>query len=124
MPSITAQRTHDHDVTADRNSVELVGRLAAPAEERTLPSGDRVSVFRLVVARPDGARGSGVDTVDCAAWTARLRRQVAPWGAGDRVALSGTLRRRFWRSATGAPASRYEVEVVAVRRLRRATMAG
>ena len=34
------------------------------------------------------------------------------------VEIEGTLRRRFWRSA-GGPTSRYEVEVVALRRLTR-----
>ena len=32
------------------------------------------------------------------------------------VEVEGVLRRRFWRGAAG-PASRYEVEVVALRRL-------
>lgn len=120
MPTIPAPALAE----ADTNHVELVGRLSAVAEERTLPSGDRVAAFRLVVTRPAGAHGAGVDTVDCAVWTSRLRRQVVGWGAGDRIALRGALRRRFWRSTTGTPVSRYEVEVVAARRLRRATMAG
>lgn len=124
MSSATAKRADPGDAAADTNSVELVGRLAAPAQQRPLPSGDSVAVFRLVVARPEGSRGAGIDTVDCAAWTARLHRQVAAWGAGDRIAVTSALRRRFWRSPAGTPASRYEVEVVTARRVRRATMAG
>jgi single-strand DNA-binding protein len=107
------------------NEVALVGRLAAPAHQRVLPSGDVLGQFRLVVVRPAGGSGrSRVDTIDCTCWIARLRRQVERWGDGDLVEVSGALRRRFWRSAGGAPASRYDVEVAAARRLRRATMAG
>ncbi len=109
------------------NQVVLVGRLGAAAATRTLPSGDTLSQFRLIVPRPpERARQSrvAVDTLDCAAWTSRLRRQVSAWGAGDLVEVTGALRRRFWRSPAGGPASRYEVEVSTVRRLRRATMAG
>ena len=62
-----------------QNAVELVGRLAAPPEERVLPSGDVVAQFRLVVERGTEARGPGgqtVDTVDCAAWRGDVRRQA------------------------------------------------
>ncbi len=41
-----------------RNEVLLVGRVAAVAEERELPSGDLLSTFRLVVDRPPGVRGT------------------------------------------------------------------
>ena len=67
------------------NQVVLVGRLGAAAATRTLPSGDTLSQFRLIVPRPpERARQSrvAVDTLDCAAWTSRLRRQVSAWGAG------------------------------------------
>ena len=43
----------------DRNDVVLRGRVSAPAEIRTLPSGDPLLTFRLVVRRPEPrARGS------------------------------------------------------------------
>ena len=58
----------------DRNDVVLRGRLSAPAEVRTLPSGDTLVSFRLVVRRPEPrARGQSTDT----------------------------LQRRFWRTASG-----------------------
>ncbi len=112
-----------------RNEVVLVGRLAAPGQERTLPSGDRLVAFRLVVPRPRPGRtaqrrASGVDTIDCSAWSVTGRRQVLGWATGDVVQVSGALRRRFWRGPGGAPASRYEVEVDRARRVRRATMDG
>jgi len=111
------------------NEVRLVGRLAAPAEERELPSGDRVASFRVVVARPPGGVGGsagserrkgGVDTIDCVAWRAGLRRTVNAWHEGDTVEVTGALRRRFWRGEAG-PSSRHEIEVSKATRVRRAS---
>jgi single-strand DNA-binding protein len=101
------------------NEVRLLGRLSQPPEERVLPSGDPLWTFRVVVPRPAGAGRATVDSVECAAWTARVRRSVATWEAGDLVEVEGALRRRFFRTAAGA-ASRVEVEVSRVRRVRRA----
>jgi single-strand DNA-binding protein len=103
--------------------VRLVGRLAAEAQERELPSGDDLVVFRLVVARVAGTAkpstpGPGVDTFGCVAWRRDIQRTVTAWSAGDVVEVSGSLRRRFWRGPTG-PASQCEVEVRRARRLQR-----
>jgi single-strand DNA-binding protein len=101
------------------NEVRLVGRLAAAAEEKQLPSGDVLVTFRLVVDRPPAhrrERSPTVDTIDCSAWRADVRRSVRRWQAGDTIEVSGALRRRFWRGASGA-ASRSEVEVASARRL-------
>jgi len=115
------------DSPIERNEVVLVGRLGAAADSRVLASGDEVSTFRLVVRRapprrpprPTAPRAPVVDTVDCAVWTAVLRRAVRGWEPGDVVEVHGALRRRFWRSP-GGPVSRYEVEVVKARRVQRA----
>ena len=61
-----------------------------------------------------------VDTLDCAAFRADLRRRSASWGPGDVVDLRGSLRRRFFRTG-GGTASRYEVEVLAASRVLRAS---
>lgn len=108
------------DTTSRFNQVQLVGRLAADAVHRELPSGDRLATFRLVIDRPDDAVGPRVDTIDCAVWRADLRRRVGAWGAGDVLRVEGELRRRFWRAGAGV-ASRYEVEVGTARRLARAS---
>jgi single-strand DNA-binding protein len=107
------------------NEVVLVGRLAAIGELKTLPSGDELRPFRLVVDRPrikaagaDGARR--VDTIDCHALRATARRQLERLDQGDIVEIKGALRRRFFRGAVGL-ASRYEVEVAAIKRVRGAT---
>ena len=102
------------------NQVTLHGRLAAEPEERELPSGDVIWTFRVIVDRPLGGRSrQRVDSLECVAWLSRVRRSVATWRAGDRVAVEGALRRRFFRSGAGA-ASRVEVEVASARIIRRA----
>lgn len=100
-----------------RNQVLLTGRLSGVPEERVLPSGDTVWMFRLVVAR-DAPRGRvGIDTVDCAVWLARVQRSVARLDDGTWLEVEGALRRRFFK-AGGAAASRVEVEVRSLRQVR------
>lgn len=100
------------------NEIRVVGRLSRSPESRSLPSGDEVVTFRVVVrrARPQGK--VAIDTLDCAAWTPSVRRTVARWAPGDTVEVSGALRRRFFR-AGGGSASRVEIEVVRARRVAR-----
>ena len=105
-----------------RNEVLLVGRVAAPAEERELPSGDVIMTWRLIVTRPvtkrpraDAGRSPTVDTLDCVAWAPAVQRTAGSLVAGEVVTVEGALRRRFWRAGAGA-ASRCEVEVSRVRR--------
>lgn len=107
------------------NQVKLEGRVSRAPLEKTLPSGDSVWVFRLVVPRdpraPSARAGrQQVDWVDCAVWRGRLRRTVAAWAEGDLVAVEGALRRRFYRTAGGAASSLVEVEAAAGRVIRRA----
>ena len=111
------------------NQVKLLGRVAAAAQDRALPSGDVVTTFRVIVTREErpgagsgrsnGGKG-GVDTIDCVAWRAGLRRTVNAWHEGDTVAVTGALRRRFWRGEAGAT-SRHEIEVTKATRVRRAS---
>jgi single-strand DNA-binding protein len=102
------------------NEVRLIGRLAAIGEVKTLPSGDVLRPFRLVVDRPPG-RSAGstqrVDTIDCHAVSAAPRRSLDRLDPGVVVEVQGALRRRFFRGAGGL-ASRYEVEAAAVRKVR------
>lgn len=103
-----------------RNEVTLVGRLSADPAERTLPSGDTVVSWRVVVQRPpDPSRTAvTVDTIDCVARTAALGRRALTWLPGETMEMTGALRRRFWRAGDGVR-SRYEVEVAAARRVAR-----
>lgn len=108
-----------------RNEVTILGRLSAEPTERTLPSGDLVVSWRMVVHRPPDPRRAtvAVDTIDCVARTAALGRRAKGWAAGDTMEMSGALRRRFWRSGEGVR-SRYEVEVATARRVSRAAQGG
>lgn len=101
------------------NEVVLGGRVSADPEERSMPSGDLVVTWRLVVTRPPTRRRSRVcvDTIDCTAWSSATRRAALRLRAGDHVRVGGALRRHFWRGPTGA-ASRVDVEVSSVRRVR------
>lgn len=94
------------------NYIRLEGRLSGEAEARTLPSGDEIVVFRLVVPREEEGR---VDTIDCQVATAALRRKALKIGDSAEIVVEGALRRRFWRGAAGL-ASRYEVEVTSLQR--------
>ncbi|NEK60688.1 single-stranded DNA-binding protein [Geodermatophilus sabuli] len=86
----------------DRNDVVLRGRLSGPAELKTLPSGDLLVTFRLVVRRPEPrARGQSVDVLTCVTYDRGLQRRVAAWEAGEAVEVEGALQRRFWRTPTG-----------------------
>jgi len=105
------------------NQVRLRGRLAAAPRLRKLPSGDTVWNLRVVVERPPLPPGRDrprqrVDSLECAVWAGRLKKQVEKWEAGDVVDVTGALRRRFFR-AGGATASRVEVELTGGRRVRR-----
>ncbi len=95
------------------NRCTLEGRLSGAPEERTLPSGDCLVTFRVVVPRDGESR---VDTIDCQVETAALRRRLLRMEDGTTLHVEGRLQRRFFRSAQG-PASRYEVRVDTVQRM-------
>jgi single-strand DNA-binding protein len=100
----------------DTNTVTLVGRLSAPPTTVTLPSGDELVSFRLVVERSAAARRRSkqtVDTFECSVWPSRLRRRVLRLEPGTTVRVGGELRRRFSR-AGGAPASWVSVDAALV----------
>ena len=99
------------------NEVFLVGRVTSLAVEKVLPSGDKVVEFRLVIGRKH-SRGlkKEVDALDIAAWSAKARRAALTLKVDSWVAITGSVRRRFWRAPTGL-ASRWQVEASDVVRL-------
>ncbi|MDH2415562.1 single-stranded DNA-binding protein [Nocardioides sp. CER19] len=106
------------------NEVRLVGRVSGAPETRTMPSGDDLVSFRLVVDRTEGAyRGKQrVDVLDCVVWDGRRQRTVGAWSTGDVVEVTGEVRRRFYRAPNGT-GSRVEIEVRTARLIRRASSA-
>ncbi|NDH38720.1 MAG: hypothetical protein EBX77_05450, partial [Actinobacteria bacterium] len=81
-----------------KNRVELAGRVSGEPSEKTLPSGDVVAEFRLVIDRDDR---EGVDTLDVAVWKAQLRKRALSLEAEEWIGIKGVLRRRFWKGSTG-----------------------
>lgn len=100
-----------------------MGRVAAPAAARVLPSGDELVELRVVVDRPaTRTRGEGrapatVDAIDVTCWSARTRRRALALAVDDLCRVEGPLRRRFFRTPAGA-ASRYTVEAEQLVRVR------
>ena len=103
------------------NEVRLAGRISGEPEVRALPSGDEILVCRVVVPRDRNDMRTSrqtVDVVDCVVWSARIKRTVGAWKAGDEVQVEGAMRRRFFKLGSRTE-SRVEVEVSAGRRLKR-----
>jgi single-strand DNA-binding protein len=96
-----------------KNRVELAGRVSGEPSEKTLPSGDVVAEFRLVIDRDDR---EGVDTLDVAVWKAQLRKRALSLEAEEWIGIKGVLRRRFWKAGTGI-ASRWQVEAREIERI-------
>ncbi|MBU3716554.1 MAG: single-stranded DNA-binding protein [Candidatus Nanopelagicaceae bacterium] len=96
-----------------KNRVELAGRVSGEPTEKTLPSGDVVAEFRLIIDRDDR---EGVDTLDVAAWKANLRKRALSLEAEEWIGIKGVLRRRFWKGSTGT-ASRWQVEAREIERI-------
>ena len=102
MTTATNETTHV-------NEVRLVGRLSADPAQLTMPSGDTLWTFRLVVERTGAGerRGQQLDTLDCAVWGGRAKRSVPTWSVGDLVEVTGAIRRRFYAAGPRrSPATR------------------
>ena len=100
------------EVDYSLNDVALRGWVTTVASERELPSGDLVVQFRIAITRPEG----GVDTIDLESWSAKTRRTASSLKDGEWVEISGSIRRRFWKSG-GALASRWQVVTSEIKRL-------
>jgi len=95
------------------NDVMLRGRVSDCAIEKTLPSGDKVVEFRLIISRSEL---SGVDTLDIGAWSTKARRNALSLKPDEWIEISGSIQRRFWKSPSGL-ASRWQVEAAEISRI-------
>jgi hypothetical protein len=84
------------------NLVMLQGRLARPAADRLLPSGDRMVGFEVSTEGPDGK----TETVPVVWFSAPA--SAALLDADERVVVIGRVRRRFFRAGDSTQ-SRTEV---------------
>ena len=100
------------EVDYSLNDVALRGWVTTIASERELPSGDLVVQFRIAITRPEG----GVDTIDLESWSAKTRRTASSLKDGEWVEVSGSIRRRLWKSGAGL-ASRWQVVTAEIKRL-------
>jgi single-strand DNA-binding protein len=116
-----------------RNEITIVGELIAPLEARQRADGTTVLSFRLAVRTPISAGGAVVpaeksgsastarrDVIDCVVMAGPVRRRLEQYHPADTVEAQGALRHRFF-NAGGRVQSRYEVEVVRLKRVGRAT---
>jgi single-strand DNA-binding protein len=81
------------------NAVSLVGRLSDTPLIKTLPSGDLIMLWRLIVDRPPAERRTPkrvVDTIDCVTFDNRLFGPAREWRPDQLLEIRGALRRRFW----------------------------
>ena len=103
---------NDVSTVASTNEVRIVGRLGARVGVKTLPSGDEITVFSIVVDRPAREiRGATrIDTIACVTSRGQLGARLRGWEPGRWIEAEGVLRRRFWR-AGGGLGSAMEVDV-------------
>ena len=113
MVSKVSEKKIEDELDYSLNDLMLRGRVSAQAIEKELPSGDKVVEFRLIVSRLE--RG-GVDTLDIAAWSSKMRRSALTLKEGEWVEISGSIHRRFWSGPTGV-ASRWQVEAAEIVRI-------
>ncbi len=103
----TATSASPDSTAVGRNEVALIGRLAAEAEERELPSGDHIATLRVVVPREpavgrrraaaDSPKRVTVDTIDIVCGGGRPGRAALRCACAAATSSSrGALRRRFF----------------------------
>ena len=113
MAAKVSEKKTEKELDYSLNDLMLRGRVSAQAVEKELPSGDNVVEFRLIVTRLE--RG-GVDTLDIAAWSSKMRRSALTLKEGEWIEISGSIHRRFWSGPTGV-ASRWQVEAAEIARI-------
>ncbi|MFD0776975.1 single-stranded DNA-binding protein, partial [Streptomonospora algeriensis] len=103
-----------------RNEVVVAGRITAEPYVRELASGDRLTTWRISIARAPAQQrpNQSADPITCVSFHKAVEERTRQWRLGDVVQVSGVLRRRFWRSPKGS-ASVVEIEARTVQRISR-----
>ncbi|SES02173.1 single-strand DNA-binding protein [Pedococcus cremeus] len=102
------------DAVAWVNEVHLSGRVSGTPQEKTLPSGDAVVLFRLVVRRPAARRtgsaraGDKVASAQDAATKGAATKGAATKGAATRGAVVDTLDVACWTARSRKVALRLQ----------------
>ncbi|MEV2277099.1 single-stranded DNA-binding protein [Nocardiopsis sp. NPDC049922] len=101
-----------------RNEIVVAGRVTAEPAVRELPSGDRLAIWRVCVARTADSRfrGHRSDSITCVSFDPGVQDRVRGWRLGEVVEMTGALRRRTWRVGDGVRTV-YEVEVRTARQV-------
>ena len=110
---MTKKSANTAEIGLGVNEVVLRGRVSGEPVEKELPSGDRVVEFRIVVPR---STRDGMDTLDIAAWTSKMRRSGLTLKAEQWVEITGAIRRRFWQAPNGL-ASRWQIEASTISKI-------
>nr|SBO98259.1 single-strand binding protein/Primosomal replication protein n [Nonomuraea gerenzanensis] len=88
-----------------------MGRLSAPAEDHSLPSGDTLTKWRIIVRRRRHRRGATLsDSVPCITFNPEAAAVVRAMKPRDPIEVTGSFRCRVYGPSTGK-SWRYEVEV-------------
>ena len=100
------------EVDYSLNQVKLCGWVTTIARTKELPNGDLITEFRIAITRPEG----GVDTIDLEAWTKATRKKAEELKDGEWVKITGSIRRRFWKSGSGL-ASQWSVVTKSIKKV-------
>lgn len=119
-PAASAASARHERTAGHRNEVVVAGRVTAEPYVRELASGDRLTTWRVSIARAPAQQrpNQSADPITCVSFQQVIEEGTRDWRIGDTVQISGALRRRFWRSPKGA-ASVVEIEARAVQRISR-----
>lgn len=108
----TSEKSEKKLLKPDSTGINLaivIGVLSKRPETREVQDRGEVVSLQVRVTSPDGATSVPVTMWSPPAW-------LLAAGEGTPVLVTGIVRTRFWRTGTGATASRVEVEATSVTR--------
>ena len=95
------------------NTIVLMGRITAPTELKTTPSGTSVTSFSIAVDRKyqqkDGEKQT--DFINCVAWRGTAEFICKYFDKGDMIAVVGELQSRKYTDKDGNNRTAFEVVI-------------